>query len=132
MMPPEPEEPVIIELDDPVPRGAGIIGAIVAFAVIAILLAPFLITLHPALQVAEKPPQQMSSAQQMCQPRVDVPDILEPVTHFALPGLTRLCIWLAPTGAPEQSLSPSGRNVIQPGRTIFVHHFVHQSGHLVT
>lgn len=108
------DEPVIIELDDPTPRGAGIIGVVLVVAILGMILAPFLINFQPAVTPAEDRPSHVSNDRQLCQPQFEVPKFLEPVTHFTLPGFMRLCTWFAPPENPDAALSPRDRDVLQP------------------
>lgn len=103
----EQDAPVIIELDDPAPRAAGLIGVIVIIAVLAIFLAPFLVTTHPAFNASEEQALRPPDNPPICQPQFDVPKFLEPVTHVTLPGFMRLCNWLVPLDAPDPSFSPN-------------------------
>lgn len=109
----EPTEPVLIELDDPATRGAGVVGAIIVLAIVGIILAPFLINTLPQRDHALEHPSRATSSRQVCQPRFDVPEFLEPVTHFALPGFMRLCDWLVPLAPPASHLTPNSLDVIQ-------------------
>lgn len=111
-------EPVIIELDDPAPRGAGFIGVIVVIAVVAIITAPFVISTHIKSDTSGDIPAQThtQSSSDVCQPRFDVPDFFDPITHFALPGFMRLCDWFVPPAPPASQLTPNDRDVIQPSK----------------
>lgn len=90
------DEPVIIELDDPPPRGARFIGVAVGILIFALVIAPFVLnysTKSDETVIARTPP---ASHNQFCQPAFDLPSALDPVTSFAIPSWMRLCDWLSP------------------------------------
>ena len=89
------DAPNIIELDDPAPRGARLLIALALLAVIALVLAPFLIDRGPAEEAAGAPPTRVSASRpEICRPSVSVPKLLEPVAGVALPSWMRICDWV--------------------------------------
>lgn len=99
---PERSEPIIIELDDPAPRGARLMVVAAAFVIIALIIAPYVLdsrTEPPDVDAAR--PSRTASGNAVCQPQVELPSALDPVTNFAMPSWMRLCDWFSePGGQP--------------------------------
>ena len=89
------EHPTIIDLDDPVPCCARILLIIAGVALVALLVAPFVIDPGTTRTTAESSSRQISTTRQrICRPTLNVPDLLEPVAGLAMPGWIRLCDWV--------------------------------------
>jgi len=94
---PQRDEPIVIELDDPPPRGAKFIGLAIGILIIALLMAPFILdrlTTPDDIDATQTP--LATRNEQICQPDVDLPSVLDPMTNFALPSWMRLCDWFSP------------------------------------
>jgi hypothetical protein len=103
----QPDEPVIIELDDPAPRGARFIAVVVGIVLVVLIIAPFMLKsgIEPEEVDASRTPRTASNAQ-ICQPAVNLPQVLDPVTHLALPSWMRLCDWFTDPGQPAIDRPP--------------------------
>lgn len=106
-MKPQQDEPIIIELDDPVPRGARFLAAIVGLVFVALIVATFMLRagMTPEDVDASRTPRTVSN-EQICQPAVNLPAALDPITHFALPSWMRLCDWFTDPGDPAIDRPP--------------------------
>ena len=106
-MKPQHDEPITIDLDDPTPRGVRIIAVVVGMALIAIIIAPFLLNTTIVRDEVDtsRTPGPMSN-QQICQPSVSLPAVLDPLTHFAVPSWMRLCDWFTEPGNPPIDRPP--------------------------
>ncbi len=106
-MSPDSEERIYIALDDPPPRGARWIAVAVGIVFLAMIAAPFMLGsgAHNGdieISRATRP----TTRSHICQPAVDLPEILDPVTHFALPSWMRLCDWFAEPVEPSIDRPP--------------------------
>lgn len=100
----EYEEPNIIELDDPVPRGALLVGLVTSIVVVFLVIAPFVITL-PVSESTVSGEEQLERAtinQQVCRPDIYVPTALNDIAGLALPSWMRMCNWfMEPIQKPQ-------------------------------
>lgn len=108
-MKPQQDDPIIIELDDPVPRGARFLAAIVGLVFVALIVATFMLRagMTPEDVDASRTPRTVSN-EQICQPAVNLPAALDPITHLALPSWMRLCDWFTDSGEPAIDRSATG------------------------
>lgn len=101
-MQPIRQEPMIIDLDDPVPRWLRYSAVAGAMLIAALLLLPWTIdvdTTGDANTTRTQPGQaQMQSTAgyaAICEPRIDFPSFAEPAISMAMPSWMRLCDWFA-------------------------------------
>lgn len=96
------DEPIVIELDDPAPRGARLLGAATAVLILALIVAPYIlntpgddrsgaVTAHQGHTTVEA---------EYCQPAVELPGALASISQLAMPSFLRLCDWFGPQPAP--------------------------------
>ena len=101
------QDAVIIQLDDPPPRGMTLIAVIVMLAIVVLVAAPFALNsrIGPEEVEASRTPIAAVNSQ-VCQPAVNLPSMFDPVTHFALPSWMRLCDWFTEPGQPPINRPP--------------------------
>lgn len=106
-MDPLHQDTIIIQLDDPPPRGMTFIAVIVMLAIVALVAAPFVLNSRIGPEEVETARTPIAAGNsQVCQPAVNLPSMFDPVTHFALPSWMRLCDWFTDPGKPPIDRPP--------------------------
>lgn len=111
------DEPIVIDLDDPAPRGARLLGVSLAILVMALILAPYVMDTAQSERVDTLPVHQARSASQAeyCQPSFELPGALSGISHLAMPSFLRLCDWFGPQAMPPPDEAPIVPVRGQPG-----------------